>query len=576
MIESPDVVYQHEFDIVANRAWCFWNRDPASPSYGSFDRYYWGWKKRDFKDATCQYAVILAVKYARSRGIEQQLEPYLEAFVDFCAGIQHPNGSFDQSYPHERTPSTVYVILSALLYVRECPCLTNEKAKLKLDRVIERGVRFALKRDETYAQIANHIAQYAYELYNYHTRCDDMKARKRADEYIDRLLSLYQPEEGWFREYDGPDPGYQTRTLRYLTKCALLLNQPELWDVVRKAADFLEAVLMPDGSLHPMLGSRSTALLFPSSFEILAARFESYQELAVRVRKGWEKGRVPLPSALDFDNAIRLADDAKDAADTYMAANRNKPGYNHIKDSPMTKDNRFSAAFNPDRLAPNTDFPNAGISIRRYKHYIIYVGYRLGGVVVVYGRENGEWRLLYEDSGYLVRSGDLKTVWLSRIPGSGQLIESLPDRLVIRANFYKSLHDEMTPIRLTLLRILNMTILRFQWPGDLFRKLIVRHLMSRRKKTPLAFQREIIAQEDEVRISDRILDKGRHVGPSPGGHLFRCRRLTGIHMASSRYFQDQELEAMPLEWMQEISWSKDGNTRHEITLNISPGGKTEK
>jgi hypothetical protein len=576
MIESPAVVYQHEFDIVAKQAWCFWNRDPASPSYGSFDRYYWGWKKRDFKDATYQYAVILAIKYARSRGIEQQLEPFLEAFVNFCVAIQHPNGSFDQSYPHERTPSTVYVILSALLYVRECPCLTNEKVKRKLDRVIQRGVRFALKRDETYAQIANHIAQYAYELYNYHDLCDDTQARERADRYMERLLSLYQPEEGWFQEYDGPDPGYQTRTLRYLTKCALLLNQPELWEVVRKAADFLEAVLMPDGSLHPMLGSRSTALLFPSSFEILAARYESYQGLAARVRKAWEHGRVPLPSTLDFDNAIRLADDAKDAADAYMAASGNRPAYKNIKDSPVTEDSRFSTDINPDRLVLDINFPNAGISILRYKQYIVYVGYRLGGVVIIYGRENGQWRLLYEDSGYLVRSHNLKTVWLSRIPGSGKIIEALPNRLVIRADFYRSLHDEMTPIRLTLLRIMNMTILRFQWPGDLFRKMIVRHLMSGRKKAPLSLHREIIVQEDEIRISDCILGLGGQATSSPPGHLFRCRRLTGIHMASSRYFQDQELEAIPLAWMQEISQSKDGNIRHEITINISPGGKREK
>ena len=56
-------------------------------------------------------------------------------------------------------------------------------------------------------------------------------------------------KEGWFREYEGPDAGYQTRTLRYLCKCAEILNSDELWDVVRKAADFESDLLMSPSSL---------------------------------------------------------------------------------------------------------------------------------------------------------------------------------------------------------------------------------------------------------------------------------------------------------------------------------------
>ena len=43
-------IYRDEFERVARRAFSMWNRDPASPSFGSFDRQYWGWKYKDFGD----------------------------------------------------------------------------------------------------------------------------------------------------------------------------------------------------------------------------------------------------------------------------------------------------------------------------------------------------------------------------------------------------------------------------------------------------------------------------------------------------------------------------------------------
>src|SRR2546430_5709904 len=43
----------------------------------------------------------------------------------------------------------------------------------------------------------------------------------------------------------------------------------------------------------------------------ISSRFEP---LARRIRHAWSHGLAPLPSSLDFENAIRLADDALDAA----------------------------------------------------------------------------------------------------------------------------------------------------------------------------------------------------------------------------------------------------------------------
>lgn len=543
-------VYRVESERVAKLALSMWNRDPASPSFGSFDRLYWGWKFKDFSDATLQYAVKVVIAYSVRAGSTSVISDWLEGYVRFCRSIQLPDGSFDQCYPNERTPGVVYDILSTLIHVRESPLLTSDAARRELDAIIERAAAFALKTDEKHGEVANHIAEFAYELLRYASFSSNARARHRAEEYLERLLRLFDREEGWFQEYHGPDAGYQTRCLRYVVKCAALLSSDELWDVAGRGARFVGDLLMPDGSIHPMLGVRSTALLYPFAFETLAARDRSFVTIARAVCGAWENGAVPLPSTIDFQNAIRLADDANDAADV-------------VEREPAALEALSAAAPQPER--PWIHYPHAGIAVRKEKDFAVYVAYRLGGAVVVYQRDGaGGWRLAFENAGYLVRSRDRKHALVSRMPNAGTLRTLDPERLVLRTTFQASLHDELTPGRLVLLRVLNLTVLRVQWIGDLFRKIVVRRLMGEHAPEAIALTREVSISCDSIRVCDDIRDQRR---TSDRGELLRCRRVTGLHMASSRYFQPAELEGG--HWFEPVPWSEDGVATTQITIPLA-------
>src|SRR6185503_18681394 len=129
----------------------------------------------------------------------------------------------------------------------------------------------------------------------------------------------------------------------------------------------------------------STALVYPSGFMRLARRSSRFRPLAMLVRQGWERARVPLPSTLDFDNAIRVADDALEAADIQLPAA-------DLVDGTVA--------------AGRLELPRAGLTVWRDAARAVFVATRLGGVVVVYDRGNdATWRLRHEDSGYLVTSG---------------------------------------------------------------------------------------------------------------------------------------------------------------------------
>jgi hypothetical protein len=540
-------VFLEEFRRVGRTAFSMWNRDPGSPSFGSFDRPYWGWKFKDLSDATLQYAIKVVIEYTALEGVDSGLGPMVEGFVSFCRRVQHRDGSFDQSYPYERTPGVIYDILSTLIYVRESHFLDSARARAELDDIIERAAAFALRTDERHGEIANHLIQYASELVHYGRFSGDPRAMRRADEYLARFLALFHAPEGWFMEYDGPDAGYQTRALRYLVKVATCLDSQELWEVAAKAARFLEQIMMPDGSIHPMLGVRSTALLYPSAFEVLASRDAAFHDLALRVRQGWNRARVPLPSTLDFNTAIRLADDAFEA---YHA------GHN----GPVVLPNRV-----PTQPSQPAHFEAAGLSVFRSPRRVVFVATRLGGVVVIFVRgPDGIWRLRWEDAGHLLVGDDRRVAWLTRRPGSGRVLHADAGRLRIQAAFCRSLHDELSPFRLVALRLLNLTVLRNQWLGDMFRKLVVWRLMRDRRTSGLRLIREVRVDADAVRMTDRF-EADPHWRRPPGSRMFRCRRVTGTHMASARYFQPQELEPMDQPWMAAQSWTLD----EEIVMEVS-------
>src|SRR5579885_1080323 len=86
------------------------DRDPLSPSYGSFDRKYWGWKYKDFSDATLQCALSPLIQVwdldvpENPYYHDESLLTWITAGIDFLFKIQHANGGFDQCYPYERAP----------------------------------------------------------------------------------------------------------------------------------------------------------------------------------------------------------------------------------------------------------------------------------------------------------------------------------------------------------------------------------------------------------------------------------------------------------------------------------------
>lgn len=517
--------FERELDNVGRLALSAWNRDPGSPSYGCFDRQYWGWKYKDFADATLQYGVRLAVEYLCRQGAQDLLPELLDAFITYVGNIQHNNGSFDQCYPNERTPGVVLDFLSVLIYLHQHPATQLCQQREQLERIIARAAEFTLRTEEDHGDVANHFIQYADELDNYAQFSGDQRARQRADHYMTRALELFNHEEGWFREYNGADAGYQSRSLRFLVQLAVRRGDDSLLDTGVKACSFLQQVLMPDGSVHPMLGVRSTALLYAGGTFLLARHRPQVQNLAARIYLGWQQSCVPLPSALDTCNAFRLGDDC-----LLAAANLPPPD---------------SQAFAHADLASSVDLPQAGIHIKRQTSSCIYVHRKLGGVVVAYSLDNNQqWRLRFESAGYTATEPHTKTCWISRYPIAEAVVDAGDNNtgFAQTVTFSRSLHEELTPFKMLVLRTLNLTVLRNQWIADLFRRIVARRLFGEPPASGISLVRKLIISEEHMQINDQIRSTDLNAS------VIHHRRCSAAHMASSRYFQDGELQLTEQAW----------------------------
>ena len=166
-------------------------------------------------------------KTGRYKGNKNLLE-WIVAAINFWVKIQNRNGSFNQFFPNEQSVGTTYYTLSAVLYAFEnIKDLIDSELKVKIEDAIVKSSDFVLKNDEDYAIISNHIALFAYVNLKLDRIRNDSRFKEKAMKQLDTVFEN-QSTEGWFMEYEGAAPGYQTQCIYYLSECYLLTGDSQI------------------------------------------------------------------------------------------------------------------------------------------------------------------------------------------------------------------------------------------------------------------------------------------------------------------------------------------------------------
>lgn len=433
------------------------DRNPLSPTAGCFDRQYWHYRTMDFPCGMSQeFALPVALAYATDfpgnlyKGRERMREWAISA-VDFARRSSHRDGSCDDYFPFERALGATVFSLYAMA---ETLLLLNHRDPALLD-FLRRRARYAAGRRES-GVLSNHHAIAAAALFATSQLTGDRDledaARAKAAEVLSR-----QHAEGWFLEYEGFDPGYQTVTVDFLARYMKASGDERVLDGLERAVRLLERVQHPDGTFGGEYGSRNTYHALPHGFEILAPRIPEARRVADRLLRGLDMGR-----------RARNDDDRLVAHHVYpylMAYRDFAPREGETEDPPEER----------------VHLPGCGLFIDRKRDSFLIAGLSKGGCYRLYSGTE----LIANDSGPVLVLEDGSVLVSHLGHDAGHHIQE--DGATCSTVFSRSERERLTPVKMVLLRLLMITFGRF-FP-DAVRKRLQKRLVTGRRQTPFRLTR---------------------------------------------------------------------------------------
>lgn len=498
------------------------DREALSPTIGCCDRTYWAWKFVDFPGARFQEALcVMGFLY----GSEEAGAPYfrnpnlltwIERGLDYWCSIQYRDGSFDEAYPYERslaaTAFTSFYVSEGVRFVGDhLPKATNARATLALRKAGD----WLVDHDEHHGFLSNHLAAAAAALMNIFDLTGDPRYRERCRYFVDKILA-HQSSEGWYEEYGGADPGYQTHGSFYLARIWQLDPDPRLLDSIERSMRFLSYFLHVDKSLGGEYASRNTQTYYPAAFEMLSG----------------ESGV-----------ASWVADTMREAVGTASAAGlRSVDAYNYF---PFLNNLVFAHVASNARTqaaayeAPSADngvvwFPKAGLGRVRKDAYDAYVGARKGGVLKVFDRRTKT--LVYNDCGYLGRMKS-KKLCSNQYEDLEREAELDANHLTVRGRFVQLSKPIMSPLKFMAFRAFNLTAGQVPQLAFWMKNLLVKALIYKKKELNLFFVRKVAFQERSIVVEDVLSGDASNLA-----ELRWEPQFTTIHMGSSKYYVPNDLE----------------------------------
>ncbi len=538
------------------------DRDPWSPTTGSFDRDHWSWKFRDFPLTMLQTGMLpLAHMWAS----ERPDNPYrrsprlLQWLVDAMRETlrrQHRSGAFDSVAPntmdHGVTLAMVYTLASVARYLDAAlpPDLVR-----RLGPAVRRACRFAVHSEEDYAFISNHHALFALAWLRAADLLGEPELLQRADGEIAQIIA-HQSADGWYAEYGGPDPGYESLGISYLAQYDAERPGEQLRSSLRRAVAFLSHCVHPDGSVGGLYGSRGTSLWYPAGMERLGQHDPVARAVACHVARFLDQSQVVTPATSDPENLALLVLSHMVAADLVESAGA-------MAGPDAAAHTLPCANFHGVRI-----FEGSGITVAGTQQYYAVLNGNRAGTGVVHARATA--RLVHQDSGYFLEAND--GVWTSAMHvGTVRPKDNGGRTVTFTARFARANRAQLTPARFIVLRLLNLTLFRVGALGRLVRRAVIGRLVTRCTPGPYSLEREVRFGEDRITFVDRLRNERRQVVT----RLSRTDRSLALHMGSGNYFHMRDL--LDTSGMDLPATARDlsrrGEVAHVLDLTLAADGR---
>jgi len=491
-----------------------YNLDRFSATCGYGDRLFWGWKASDFSNGTMQggiHSLAIAVESGLTEDEGFALE-VIDSVVRAVEKIRSKKGAMQEVYPNENSFCvTGLVAFDILATIGHLGDKINKNQKKEYLGIVGPLVDFISRNNEEHGIISNHLATAAAAVVLWNRLNGSNNQRYR--EFLDTIYRN-QSEEGWYREYEGADPAYQTLCLYYLSLVYEETKDAMLKESIIKSADFLRYFVHPDGTIGGLYGSRNTEVYYPAGIVGLSGISDSFAAIAKKLQQGIRSSCHIYPGNIDISNFVPLINSYSAASLLY----EKQKNFIEGADQKLPYERIFEKEFN-----------HAGIFIKSTLGYYAIVNYKKGGVIKVFNKK--ENIIDTEDGGLF---GKLR----NGLKFSTQAIDdsqTFGDR-VIKARFYKINEIYPTPFKFIILRCLSQTVFRFIYIGNLFKRFTVKMLITGKRQIKGNAIRRFNFLDDKIIITEEI-SQPRNCGMV--GHFGKAK---SIHMASSGYYNKQRAQ----------------------------------
>lgn len=517
----PSQAYLDEIRANLPRLLALVDRDATSDTYGMGDRYYWAWGLIDFGNGTFQ-----GMANGLARLWHHGLWPYdtskntflkrIDSLYRGARKLTRSDGSLEEAFPREGSFCVTALVAFDLLVAyellsEELDALTKEQWLL----IIRPMIMYLKRAEETHAVISNHLATAVAALARWHHLTKDESVEARARELLDRILD-HQSTEGWFLEYQGADPGYQSLCTYYLADVHKMRPDWHLLEPLRCSIKFLWHFAHPDGSFGGLYGSRCTRFYYPAGILVLADEIPEAAALARFMASSIGKQQVVTLSSIDEPNLVPTFN-----AYCWAAALENRPTIKS-SESLLTLPARSATPF-------HINFPEAGVFIDRGREHYTIIATSKGGVVYHFATDHAP----LINAGIVVRhiSGRLgSTQGMAKIQ-----TEKSEGLMTVLAPIMPMPKNKPGPWQFLALRFLCMTLFRSYRVREWVKQALVRMLITGGKPWPIDNKRTIrLGKNLEVIDETRLL---------PGYEIVQgINAFVPIHMASQGYWQRQDEE----------------------------------
>lgn len=508
-------VYLTQIKNVLPRIFSLLDHDPTNKSYGCADRYWWSWKLTDFANGTFQgmahgFARLLAHNLLPELIIKDSILHKIDIIFNGTKSIIRANGSLEEAFPFENsycvTALVSYDLISCVMLIENHIDSSKKSTYIK---IIEPMITFLKNNNETHAFISNHLATASVALYKWNILTGE-NDDKIANKLLNKILK-HQSDEGWFLEYEGADPGYQSLCTYYLADLHYHRPDLNLIEPLRRSIQFLTYFIHPDGSFGGLYGSRNTRFYYPAGFEILAEQIVEAKMIAATMRNSIQGFKVVTLVCMDDPNLIPMFN-------AYCFAATSK---NLIAES-------INIPCQSTKVWQKT-FTKAGLLIGKGREHYTIISLHKGGVCYHFNKLE-----TMINTGIIVENpaGDR---FSTQAYQPQQHWEIKDNHIIINTPLTSLTRIMPTPFKFLILRLLCLTLMRVNSLNKIIKLSLVKLLITNKKSIPV-FNIRTIKLGNKIEITDNLQQNHNEQFKILSG----INNYSSIHMASQGYWQIQD------------------------------------